>query len=320
VKKPLVSIVIPVLNGERDIARCLLSIRNLNFPPEKCEVLVMDNGSTDDTCAIVRDLGFDSHVVPGVHVGTLRNRGVAIAHGDYVGFVDADVELMPCWLHAGLAALEDSRVVAAGCFPRAPRPATWVQQTWEIHQCGAQDGNSRPPVSWLPAMNLLVRRDVFQTVNGFDEQLVTAEDVDLCYRLGKHGTILSVPAMDAIHWGEAANLGAFWRKEVWRGLGNLAGVTSHGLRSHELPSLGYPLYVLCLLVFLVASCIFDLQSAQLRLIPINLALLALPALILAAGTSFRTKYFRVFPKLFLLYLVYGLARAYSVAKEWFREC
>jgi hypothetical protein len=50
-----------------------------------------------------------------------------------------------------------------------------------------------------------------------------------------------------VHWGEARNLLGFWRKEVWRGTSNLKGVIGHGLSLDELPSLGYPLYVLFVL-------------------------------------------------------------------------
>ena len=55
---PFVSFIIPVLNGERDIVRCLRSIQCLHFPREAYEVIVMDNGSTDRTPHLVRELGF----------------------------------------------------------------------------------------------------------------------------------------------------------------------------------------------------------------------------------------------------------------------
>jgi glycosyltransferase involved in cell wall biosynthesis len=312
VKEPQVSFIIPVLNGERDIERCLLSVRNLNFPKEQYEVLIMDNGSTDKTHQIVRRLGFELHVVPKVKVGALRNGGVALTHGNYLAFVDADVELTPCWLQAGLAAFEDPQVVAAGCFPRVPQPATWVQQTWDVHQRGRQ--RERRPVAWLPSMNLLARRDVFLKIGGFNEQLETAEDVDLCYRLGQHGTILCIPDMEAIHWGEARDIRSFWRKEAWRGIGNLRGVGSHGLRRDELPSIGYPIYMLCCIALFGLSCGFDAWRGQFTVIPITFVLLVLPALVLAVDISCRTQRLGTLPRLFLLYLLYGLARGYSIIK------
>jgi cellulose synthase/poly-beta-1,6-N-acetylglucosamine synthase-like glycosyltransferase len=314
--KPLVSFVIPVFNSERDIARCLLSIRHLHFPEEAYEVLIMDNGSTDQTHEIMRHLGFPFRVIPKVNVSTLRNRGADIAQGDYVAFVDSDVELTPDWLQNGLATLTEPRVVACGCFPGVPQEATWVQQTWDMHQRGRQVEDKPTPVPWLASMNLIVRREAFLAISGFNEELETAEDVDLCYRLSQHGIILSNRAMEATHWGEARDVRTFWRKEVWRGLGNMQGVLSHGLRWDELPSLGYPLYVICLGLLFILGCIIDLWYHHIRFAPLGLVLLTLPALLLACRTAYLAHYVRAIPQLFLLYFVYGLARAYAVIKSW----
>jgi hypothetical protein len=311
-KQPLVSFVIPVLNGEQDIARCLNAIRNQSLTSDQYEVRIVDNGSTDRTQQIVRDLGFHVDVIPGVTVSALRNQAAKAARGDYLAFVDSDVEIMPYWLRHGIAIFESTSTVAAGCFPRAPSPSTWVQEAWEAHQCGRHDPNSQRPVAWLPSMNLLVRRDMFVKVGGFNERLDTAEDVDLCYRLGQLGSILCVPVMEAIHWGEARDLKMFWRKEVWRGKGNLKGVLAHGLRRDELPSLGYPIYILCLLLALTLSCLLNLSNRPFVLTLCSFGLLILPALALAAATMRRAGQPTAFPGLFLLYLVYGFARAYSM--------
>lgn len=312
--KPLVSFVIPVLNGEKDIARCLLSVQSLQFPRQEYEVLIMDNGSTDQTHQILHELNFNFQVVPKIRVGALRNRGAAMAQGDYLAFVDADVELTPCWIQEGLAAFADPRVVASGCFPGVPEDATWVQKAWDIHQRGGQPESSLWTVAWLPSMNLIVRRDVFSAIEGFNEQLETAEDVDLCYRLGQQGTILCNPEMKATHWGEAKDLRTLWRKEVWRGKGNLQGVLSHGLRWDELPSLGYPLYILSLVLFFIFILIVDILHRQVLLIPLILTLLALPAFVLSTTTTWRAGKLAKIPQLFVLYFVYGFARAYALIK------
>jgi glycosyltransferase involved in cell wall biosynthesis len=311
---PLVSFIIPVLNGERDIARCLSSIRHQKVPAETYEVLIIDNGSTDQTLRIVHDLGFDRQVVPNVHVSALRNRGVAMAKGDYIAFVDADVELTPDWLQNGLVVFEDQRVVANGCFPGVPPDATWVQRAWDAHQCRYNQTTLPWPVPWLPSMNLMVRRDDFLAVSGFNEHLETAEDVDLCYRLGQRGTILCNPAMKAIHWGEARDLWTFWRKEIWRGVGNLRGLWSHGLRWDELPSLGYPLYVLIYALFFMLAGIVNLWHGRVTLSLISDIPLVLPALLLACNTARLVRRPFLIPQLCLLYLVYGLARAYAIVK------
>jgi glycosyltransferase involved in cell wall biosynthesis len=313
---PLVSFVIPVLNGERDIARCLLSIKNLKCPEKTYEIIILDNGSVDRTRQIIHELGFSYHIIEKVNVGSLRNYGAGMSRATYLAFVDSDVELTPDWLRHGLEVFKDEKVVATGCFPRVPKDATWVQRAWDTHQRGRLCKDKSRAIAWLPSMNLLVRRDVFLKVRGFNDRLETAEDVDLCYRLGQHGTILWTVDMDAIHWGEAHDLRTFWRKEVWRGTSNLKGVQVHGFRWDELPSLGYPLYTLCFLLLLGASCVVDIWCLQIKLIRLNLIFLVFPAFALAVNTIYKTRRIQDLPKLFLLYFVYGLARACSVIKAY----
>jgi glycosyltransferase involved in cell wall biosynthesis len=311
---PRVSFVVPVLNAERDIARCILSIRSQQFPSEAYELLIRDNGSTDRTQQIMQSLECKFEVIPNVTVSALRNRGAAIARGDYVAFIDADVEISQHWVHNALAAFKDPHVVASGCFPAIPPEPTWIQQTWDLHQRGRRPQARESVVSWLPSMNLIVRREDFLAVGGFNEELKTAEDVDLCYRIRQRGVILSNAAMKAIHWGEAPDLRTFWRKEVWRGIGNLKGVLSHGFRWDEVPSLGYPLYVILLGLLFCLSLVVDILHQQIVYTPLCLILLAFPPLLLALKTAHLADCLRDIPKLFLLYFIYGLARAYSMVK------
>lgn len=313
-KQPRISFVIPVLNGERDISRCLLSIRNQDVSAEEYEVLVVDNGSTDRTQDIVRNLGFHIQVIPGVSVASLRNRGAVKARGDFLAFVDADVKLASDWLKNGLAGFSDHTVVASGGPRCIPQQATWVQRTWGLHLESRRPKDQPTPVPWLYSMAFIVRRKEFLAVGGFREELETAEDVDLCYRLGREGTILYTPAMNAVHWGEDPDLATFWNKEVWRGKSSLKGALLHGLRWDELPSLGYPIYTFFVVSLLIISCFLDLWNRQLNLILFSFGLLMLPALLLAADTIRRARRPLAFPGLFLLYFVYGLARAYSLVR------
>ena len=311
---PLVSVVVPVLNGERYIERCLRSIRELTGDTGSVEIIVMDNGSTDRTHAIIRELGCGFQVVPGVRVGGLRNRGIQRARGAYVAFVDSDVELEPAWLQGAMTVFDDASVVAAGCFPAVPKGATWVQRAWDLHQRGRWRHSGPSPARWLSSMNLLARRADLLAIGGFNERLETAEDVDLCYRLASRGRLVWNPAMSAVHWGEAPNLRTFWRKEVWRGKGNLQGTLSHGIRWDELPSIGYPLYMALFGGLTVASAGVDLLQGRLWWWPLTTTLLVLPALLLTVQTACMSASFRAMPQLFLLYALYGWARAYALVR------
>ncbi len=312
--QPLVSFVVPVLNGEQHIERCLLSIMRQGCPGAEFEILVLDNGSIDQTPNIVKRVGLDCIVIPKLTVSALRNRGVEKARGALIAFVDSDVELNQGWLQEARSVFTNLQIVAAGCMPAVPSDATWVQKTWDLHQRVRPSKRNSETVQWLSSMNLMVRRDAFLSVAGFNESLKTSEDVDLSYRLSRIGRIVLCPGMEAIHWGEARDVTTFWRKEVWRGLGSFKGVLSHGLRVDELPSLGYPLYILALFLVLAFGSVIDGYRGQLFLAPLAASILVLPAILLSLSTARITKCPGAVIGLFVLYLVYGFARAVSLVK------
>lgn len=314
-RRPSLSFIIPVYNDQTNITRCVRSITALHNFRQDDEVIILDNGSTDGTHQILHQLGFQFEVIEDLHVSALRNRGAQMAKGDLLAFVDSDVELFPEWLENSIPMFCDPMMVAAGCFPEVPTEATWVQRAWDVHQRGRQP-SSPFPIAWLPSMNLMVRREAFQSIGGFNENLETAEDVDLCYRLANHGGILCNPAMKAIHWGEAKDLATFWRKEVWRGIGNVRGLYSHGFRLDELPSVGYPLYVLLLVVMCGLGIGVDLWKGHVWMSLPSFIFLVFPAVVLALNTARRAHRPSLVPSLFVLYLIYGLARACSVIKSF----
>jgi hypothetical protein len=120
--------------------------------------------------------------------------------------------------------------------------------------------------------------------------------------------------MEAVHWGEAPDLKVFWRKEVWRGKGSLGGVLSHGLRLDELPSLAYPIYMGSFGVLVALGAVVDGWHGYLRWLPLAMTLLTLPALMLALQTAYRAASLRTIPQLFVLYALYGWARAYALVR------
>lgn len=96
--KTKVSIVVPVYNGQKYLAPCLESLQNQSW--ENLEILVVDDGSTDESLSIIQKMADnDSRIVPIVKknggVSSARNEGIKAASGDYLMFVDGDDWLEP---------------------------------------------------------------------------------------------------------------------------------------------------------------------------------------------------------------------------------
>ena len=125
-----VSFIIPVRNDAARLRRCLDSIERNRAAFADFEVVVVDNGSTDDTAEVASAAGARVLSLPGLRVSELRNRGAAAATGSILAFVDADHELVPTWAASAADVLQRAEIGAAGALYSAPRRGTWVQRMY----------------------------------------------------------------------------------------------------------------------------------------------------------------------------------------------
>ncbi|WP_210639593.1 MULTISPECIES: glycosyltransferase [unclassified Pseudomonas] len=277
-----VSIVIPMYNEARHIGRTLLAAREAARQAQlECELIVVDNGSDDHGPRIANELGARVLIVPGVHIGALRNRGAAVAHGEWLAFIDADIEMPVDWLKLLLELQGQGDVL--GLDLDTPKQAPWFAEAWQRR---SQRSGSRPlhRVQWLPSANLLLRRSWFERVGGFDESLRTGEDKDFSLRLRQAGAqLLLVNESVALHWGYEGSWREWMSKELWRQGSHVQLLRSHGpsLRLLRFPALSIGAWTLDLLA-LVA-----LLQGQLRLALLLLLLTSLPALFLSLRQSRR---------------------------------
>lgn len=210
-----ITFVVPVLNDARRLASCLAAIRSDN---PSAEVIVVDNGSIDDSRQVAIDAGATCLDRPGIPVSAMRNQAAAAAGGEIVAFVDADHRIGAGWSDAARQALSVAQVGAAGA-PYVTDGRTWVQRAYD----GLRSHPTAPQiVAWLGSGNLAVRRDAFVSTGGFDERLRTCEDVDFCRRLRAAGwRIVADPRMRSVHAGDPETLRAVVAGELWRGRDNL---------------------------------------------------------------------------------------------------
>jgi glycosyltransferase involved in cell wall biosynthesis len=311
---PQVSIIIPVKNDVGRLKICLKSLKAQDYPGDGFEIIVVDNGSADESATVAAKMGAKVLCHPERRIGALRNQGVAASSGSILAFVDADHELPPDWLANGVHALQsDSAICAAGAPCVAPPKGSWVQRYWQVHRLRVVD---RQLVDWLGAGNLFVRRASFEQAGGFDEDLIAAEDVDLCLRLAsQNGKILSDPAIRNIHHGEPKTLWQFFRKEYWRGSSGVRAFVRQGFPVRELPSLLYPAYYLLTAIGLILALGYAIRYGSATVILSALFLLVAPALLLAVNTCWRRRDSKALLPLAVLYLTYGLARAAALFKQ-----
>jgi glycosyltransferase involved in cell wall biosynthesis len=305
---PIVSFIVPVRNDARRLEHCLRSITAGAPAAGQVEVVVADNGSTDESPAVARRAGATVIVLPDIRLGELRNRAVQAARGDVLAFVDADHEIGPDWVPAAIDVLADNRVAAVGAPCRPPSPATWVQRLYDRlrRHPGAQE-----EVSWLGSGNMAVRRSAFERVGGFDTTLETCEDVDLCRKLRAHGFRLVADArLHNVHFGDPPTLRHVFFGELWRGRDNVR-VSLRSPRSwRTLVSAAIPVVNLVALALVVIGLIsrtaLGLAIAAVAGAAV-LILMGLRASVMVVGAPSRD-----FPQAFAVAAAYELGRALAL--------
>jgi len=204
---PRVSIIIPVKDRADDLRTCLTSLSSLDYPSDRLEILVVDDGSRDATPEVARELG--ARLIASGAVGggpaLARNKGAMVASGEILAFIDSDCSAAEDWLADLIPAFNDEKLAAVG---------GWVDG---MHQGSALDryeavmsslnlgrremaGGAGGDTFYLPSCNLLLRRDAFIAAGGFRTELQVGEDVDLTWRLRDAGwTIRYLPCGTVYH-------------------------------------------------------------------------------------------------------------------------
>jgi GT2 family glycosyltransferase len=210
---PRVSVVVCSYNGARTIRDCFEGLLKLEYP--NYEVIVVDDGSKDETASIAREYGFRVISTTNRGLSSARNTGLQAATGEIVAYIDDDAYPDPHWLTYLVRTLSDSAYGGAG-GPNLP-PAG----DGPIADCVANAPGgpvhvllSDVEAEHIPGCNMAFRKTSLEAVGGFDPQFrVAGDDVDICWQLQQRGLILGFsPA--AMVWHHRRNsLRAYWRQQ-----------------------------------------------------------------------------------------------------------
>jgi glycosyltransferase involved in cell wall biosynthesis len=196
----MISVVIPVYNGGRTLAACLEALKRQTRPPD--EVIVMDDGSTDDTPAIAARSGAVVLSQQRAGPAAARNRGAWEARGDILLFTDADCAPDPNWVARMLAPFADPAVAGAkGEYRTRQRElvARFVQQEYQ-DRYDRMVGQAR--IDFVDTYSAAYRRDLFLAAGGFDATFSTpsVEDQEFSFRLAARGhRLVFVPGAIVYH-------------------------------------------------------------------------------------------------------------------------
>ncbi len=192
---PSATVVVPAYNSQETIAVCIESLLNLQYPREKLEIIIVDNGSSDDTAAIASryPVGVLSEEQRGA--AAARNCGIREARGEYVAFTDSDCQVAPDWLTRLVrAAIENKSDAVGGRIVSAvSNPIARFTEDQRVMNQEDAIRRLKTPLPFILTANALFKKKVLDDVNGFDVAFdqAAAEDTDLCWRLHAHGCVFA---------------------------------------------------------------------------------------------------------------------------------
>jgi len=185
-----ISIIVPVYNDARNLARCLAALRAAATADS--EVIVVDDASTDESAAVAQRAGATVIRLPkNSGPAAARNRGVSSARGEIVFFVDSDVAVVPDAVQRVRETFASRQDLSAvfGSYDRSPNaPGVISQYRNLLHHFIHQQGNPEASTFWAGCG--AIQRAAFVEIGGFDEahfRRPAIEDIELGYRLRQAG-------------------------------------------------------------------------------------------------------------------------------------
>jgi glycosyltransferase involved in cell wall biosynthesis len=215
----LISIIVPAFNEERYIGITLDSIKQaqlllLNEKGVPAEIIVVDNDSTDSTASMARSFDAEVFNEPTHNVAKVRNVGASRASGDILVFVDADVvvpESLLCRIYEAMS----NELCLGGAVDTNYLPAKYLVKVylrmWRL--VGRFAGMAQGATQFC-------RKDIYASLNGYDETLYMGEDVDFYWRLKRfakrrHGSVQFIGDIQVSPSSRRFDEWFLWRTLVW---------------------------------------------------------------------------------------------------------
>lgn len=219
----IVSVVVPTFNRRPLLEECLKSLEAQSFPLEDFEVLVMDDGSVDDSKEFLETLKQETPLNLKVFqlnhggIARARNRGIRESVGGIICFIDDDCTAGTDWIAELVKPFENEKIGCVGGKVRAYKTETWTEKYLE--ESGFFDQKRFRQKNCLIAGSSAFRKKVLEELNGYDEHLHSWEDIDVSIRVQLAGHKIAYQPDAVVYHRHPSSVWAFISKQSGYGRG-----------------------------------------------------------------------------------------------------
>ena len=214
---PLISVVICTHNGSKTIDACLKQLLNINY--SNYEVIIVDDGSTDNTNKIAARYPFRLISTENLGLSNARNTGGNASNGEIIAYIDDDAIPDKDWLLYLAKSYRSTEFAAIGGPNIAPMNSSFIADCVD-HAPGSPTHVlvSDIEAEHIPGCNLSVRKDVFVKIGGFDPRfLVAGDDVDFCWRIEEEGWKIGFNAAAMVWHHRRNSIKGYWKQQLGYG-------------------------------------------------------------------------------------------------------
>ncbi len=217
---PLVSIIIPTHNESRVIAKNLRAIKNQAYA--SCEIIVVDDASSDRTAAIAMKFTRQVYIRERAERSVQRNFGAGRSKGEYLLFLDADMELTPTVVSDCISCVRKDPRVGAIAIPEKPVAKNFLEKVKAFERSFYSEKGDPD----TDAARFFTRK-AFMQAGGYDETLIGPEDWDLPETISKLGYKLDRIHTHILHYERISSLFKLAKKKYYYGLTSHRYFTKH---------------------------------------------------------------------------------------------
>jgi cellulose synthase/poly-beta-1,6-N-acetylglucosamine synthase-like glycosyltransferase len=218
---PKVSVIIPVKDAAGVLEGCLDSIKRMDYPQDRLEVILADGGSSDASKEIGKRFGAAVLENKKGIVASGRNTGFLNSSGEFIAFTDADCEVSRDWLRNAVRYFKDPGVAGVSGPAITPVSDSSLEKAAKMFfdifsrlglSVHKENVREMEYVKDIPGCNSIYRRDALERIMPVDEGLLTAEDVDTNFRLTLLGYKLCMAPDVIVYHRRRRDIFSFWRQ------------------------------------------------------------------------------------------------------------